>query len=81
LYTLNCCESALAGGGGGGGGGRAAAAAAGTAVVAVVGVGVGVGVDDSVLGDASSGFGAVDARVGGDNVLLLPVKDIGSDSD
>ncbi len=66
LYTLNC-ESVVAVLGGCGGGGDAGS---GTAVA-------GVG---SVLGDASSGaLGAVDARVGGDDVagfLLLGV-DIG----
>jgi hypothetical protein len=68
LYTLNCesvvaMATAVAGGGGNAGCGTAAAA------VAVVVVGVG-----SVLEGASSGFGAVDARVGGDDVtagLLL----------
>lgn len=62
LYTLNCesVVAVMAGGGDTGGSGTAAAA------VAVVPVGVG-----SVLEDASSAFGAVDARVGGDDGLLL----------
>jgi hypothetical protein len=66
LYTLNC-ESVAAAAAGGGDAGTSGTATA-TAAVAVVVVVVGVG---SVLEDAPSAFGAVDARVGGGLLLLL----------
>jgi hypothetical protein len=69
LYTLNCESAVVATAVAGGGGGSNAGCGTAAAAVAVVVVGVG-----SVLDGASSGFGAVDARVGGDGVtagLLL----------
>ena len=68
LYTLNCWESVVVAVAASGGGGDTGSGTAAAAVVVVVGV------DSSVLEDASSAFGAVDARVGGDAVaagLLL----------
>lgn len=82
LYTLNRCESVVvapvAGGGGDDPGSGTAAAAVDVAVAVAVAVN-----DGSVLEDASGAFGAVDARVGGDDLvagLLLPGVDIGSRS-
>jgi hypothetical protein len=81
LYTLNWESVVLVAAAGGGGD----AAGSGTAAAAVAVVVVGVG---SVL-EASSALGAVDARVGGDDVaaglllllllLLLLGVDIGSE--